>query len=103
VTASAGGDARIVLRPEAVAELQHAAAWYDERRDGLGDEFVAECDDALATIAAHPRLSPLVHGEIRRAVLRRFPYAIYRVDQACVVVLAVFHGHRSPDAGKSRS
>jgi hypothetical protein len=43
---------RLELHPEARAELRSAALWYDERRPGLGDEFIAEmkrhgiaCDD----------------------------------------------------------
>ena len=33
---------RFELHPEARAELRSAALWYDERRSGLGDEFIAE-------------------------------------------------------------
>ena len=33
---------RLELHPEARAELRSAALWYDERRSGLGDEFLAE-------------------------------------------------------------
>ena len=33
---------RLELHPEARAELRRAALWYDERRIGLGDEFIAD-------------------------------------------------------------
>ena len=40
---------------------------------------------------------PCVHGEVRRAVVSRFPYAVfYRVDPKRVVVLAVLHMARDP-------
>jgi hypothetical protein len=31
---------RLRLHPEAEEELFRDAAWYDDRRDGLGDEFL---------------------------------------------------------------
>ena len=34
-------------------------------------------------MAASPRAFPRVHGEIRRAVLSRFPYAVYFHKVAC--------------------
>ena len=38
-----------------------------------------------------------VHGEVRRALVSRFPYGIfYRVESKRVVVLAVLHTARDP-------
>jgi hypothetical protein len=54
-------------------------------------------------IAANPLTFPRVHDETRRAVLSRFPYAIFfRVSPDAVVVLAV-HGRQHPARWKSRS
>jgi plasmid stabilization system protein ParE len=37
------------------------------------------------------------HGEVRRAVVSRFPYAVfYRIEPKRVVVLAVLHMARDP-------
>jgi hypothetical protein len=41
---------RLELHPEARAELRSAALWYDERRSGLGDEFIAEVSATLDRI-----------------------------------------------------
>ena len=38
---------RVDLHPEARAELRSAALWYEERREGLGMEFIAAIDAAL--------------------------------------------------------
>lgn len=32
--------ARVIVRPEAEAELSKAYDWYEARRSGLGDEFL---------------------------------------------------------------
>jgi plasmid stabilization system protein ParE len=48
-------------------------------------------------IVEYPLAHPRVHGEARRALVRRFPYAIYfRAMSDEVVVLAVMHGRRFP-------
>jgi len=94
---------RVRLRPEACAEIAHARDWYEARRAALGDEFVAEVDALLSKVAEHPAAYPRVRRAVRRAVLRRFPYAVYfRVIEEAVVVLAVVHGHRHPRVGRSR-
>ena len=73
---------RLELHPEARAELRRAALWYDERRSGLGDEFVAEVSAALDRIAEVPESHPpwprtrASGAMIRKATIHRFPYVI---------------------------
>ena len=42
------------VEPEAKRELAAATAWYEERREGLGREFLAEVDAVLIAIARNP-------------------------------------------------
>jgi plasmid stabilization system protein ParE len=54
-------------------------------------------DAALALIQRTPELHPLIHKQIRRALIRRFPFGIfYVVEEDTIRVLAVFHGKRNP-------
>ncbi|MBU6469289.1 MAG: type II toxin-antitoxin system RelE/ParE family toxin [Gammaproteobacteria bacterium] len=79
------------------AEFIDAAAWYESKRQGLGDEFIAEIERCVTLIAAQPQLYAEVHNRIRRLTTRRFPYSIYfRPETQRIVVLAVFHGSRDP-------
>jgi toxin ParE1/3/4 len=88
---------RLVLRPQAVAELDEAAAWYSARLKGLGAEFLRVVDAAFAAVERNPLQFPHVHGSIRRAVLRRFPYSIvFTATEDEIVVLSVFHSSRDP-------
>ena len=77
--------------------------WYEARRQGLGDEFAAAVDESIARIVANPFAYQRAHGETRRAVLRRFPYAIYfRVSARDIIVLGV-HGRQDPSRWQTRS
>ena len=94
---------RVVFRLPAKREFDDAADRYDEQRQGLGEEFIVEIDQAVAKAAADPERFPIVFGDVRRAVARRFPYSVYfRVRRDSMVVLAVFHGRRNPSVWQRR-
>ena len=94
---------RLELHPEAQAELRSAALWYDERRAGLGDEFIAEVSAALDRIGGTPESYPAwprtraAGPLIRKATIQRFPYVIaFEKHEQRVLVLAVAHAKRRP-------
>ena len=92
------------LLPEAKAEFDDAADWYEDQQTGLGVDFVARVRDVLRRIAAQPRLHAAVYQDVRKAVVSRFPYIVlYREEPAEVVVISVFHTSRDPDEWKSRA
>ena len=92
----------VVFRPQAEDEALEVRRWYESRRHGLGREFGDELDRVVERIAAGPLLFPRVHGETRRAVLPRFPYAVYfRVADQALVVLAI-HGRQHPSRWQRR-
>ena len=63
----------------------------------LGEEFIFEIDQAVVKAAASPERYPIIFGDIRRTVARRFPYSVYfRIRRESMVVLSVFHGRRNP-------
>lgn len=94
---------RLELHPEARAELRSAALWYDERRPGLGDEFIAEVSAAFDRIRDVPESYPAWPGTraegplIRKATTQRFPYVIaFEKHEHHVLVLAIAHAKRRP-------
>ncbi len=91
------------LRDEAEDDLRDAAQWYEGERVGLGREFTQTARALLATVAREPERYPLVRAEVRRALMRRFPYAVYFiVEPESVVVLACVHVRRDPQVWQSR-
>jgi len=94
---------RLLFRPQAESELLDAQVWYEDQQPGLGQAFAAAIERALADIVERPLAYPRVHGETRRALVHRFPYAIYfRSMSHELVVLAVMHGRRLPHRWRSR-
>lgn len=88
---------RVVFRRIAKRELDDAISWYEDRRDGLGQDFSTAIEQVLEKVASSPSQFSRVKEVVRRAVLRRFPYCIYFVvEDSRIVVLAVFHAKRSP-------
>jgi hypothetical protein len=65
------------FRPQANQEVQSARQWYEEQQPGLGIEFANAIDETIERVLSNPLAFPAVHGETRRAVVRRFPYGIY--------------------------
>ena len=92
---------RLQVRRRARRDVEAAAEWYERERPGLGDEFIDELDSLLARVVKAPAQFPIVMEETRRALVRRFPFAVYFVaDDERVIVLAIVHLHRHPDAWK---
>lgn len=91
------------LRVEARHDLRESAAWYEERRSGLGNAFIDEFLQTLDRIEDDPELYPYVDEDVRRALLRRFPYGVYYCTEADhIQILAILHLHRSPSIWRSR-
>ena len=49
------------LRPEAEQDLADAAVWYEEQREGLGNQFLDEALSAFSVISETPLMFPVVH------------------------------------------
>ncbi len=88
---------RVVSHPEAGAELEAAAVWYDECQPGLGDDFLNEFERTLRRIVGEPTRWRAVRGDNRKLNFGRFPYAIiYSVKAEVIFLKAVMHRHRRP-------
>jgi len=96
---------RVRLSQEAEEELLAAAAWYEQKRPGLGVELIARIDAALEQIAERPESCPLWRPDrpYRQKVLARFPYVIFFVFEPDVIaVVAIAHTRRRPGYWRAR-
>jgi toxin ParE1/3/4 len=95
----------IIFTPVARFELIEAEDWYENESPGLGRKFLVQVDAVVTQIISNPRLFPVVHKDVRRALLKRFPHALMFVieqDEA-LTVISCFHGSRDPLRWQSRT
>ncbi|WP_082926117.1 type II toxin-antitoxin system RelE/ParE family toxin [Halomonas sp. G11] len=91
------------FHPEAEAELAESTEYYEDIEPGLGWDFALEVYSAIERAHRHPEAWTLLEGDIRRSLVRRFPYGVlYALENDDVFVLAVMHLHREPNYWKNR-
>jgi hypothetical protein len=93
---------KLTILHEAELEAAEAAAWYDDPRVGLGDEFLAEVKETIAEIAGERETFSRLESyarlhDVRRCLLDRFPYLIiFACRPSETLVVAIAHAHRRP-------
>jgi toxin ParE1/3/4 len=94
----------IEYHPSLYAELEEVRDYYESQSIGLGGDFVDEFERQVLKIAAMPDRWMIVRGDLRRSLMRRFPYVIlFRVLQDDVIrVTVVKHEMRHPSFGMRR-
>jgi toxin ParE1/3/4 len=89
--------------PDVEEDAIHGYSWYEVKLPGLGGEFLRVFYACASEIPRNPLLYPKVHGELRRRLLKRFPYAIYfTIKEDRVTVIGLFHCARDPRTVRRR-
>ncbi|ANV83845.1 addiction module toxin RelE [Picosynechococcus sp. PCC 7003] len=82
----------VVLTPQTEQDLEKIYDWYEQRNKGLGSEFIRIIDANLSQIQRYPGAHPVVRKNIRRKIIRRFPYALfYIITETQIVIIACLH------------
>ncbi|MDF1867528.1 MAG: type II toxin-antitoxin system RelE/ParE family toxin [Saprospiraceae bacterium] len=93
----------VIIQPEAEADLDDAFEYLEAQKPTLGFDLLAEVVTILEILEGNPFIFQKVHGEMRRAVTRRFGYnVIFLIKQKEVFILAIMHGSRNPKRWKKR-
>ena len=83
---------KLIIKPSAENDLSYAANWYNQKRVGLGYEFLQAIESRLDFIKRNPNHYQIIHKSIRRGLTHRFPYAIfYTIEHRTIYILAVLH------------
>lgn len=91
--------AELIMAPEAEEDVSEAYDFYERNRVGLGEDFLSRLDACIQFTRRVPKAHSLFHLDYRRALVRKFPYAVfYTYDEANdrVTVYCVFHTSRDP-------
>jgi plasmid stabilization system protein ParE len=87
----------VEFHPDPAVEARAAAAHYESSQPGLGADFQAELDAALARVADNPLMYAADSKAIRICPLHRFPYSVFYEDQTDRIwIVAVGHQRRRP-------
>ena len=95
---------RVEYHPAIEAELRAIQNYYEERSSGLGEQFIDEFERQVLQLAARPERWMVIAGDLRRCLMRRFPYIIYFrwVDSERIRITVVKHQRRHPEHGRER-
>jgi len=61
------------------------------------DNFYKQVDNSLNKISKNPNAHPQAYKDVRKYVMKKFPFIIYyQIKQVVVRVIAIFHTSRNP-------
>ena len=93
---------KVKVSTEATEELMEAAAWYELKVPGLGDQLIDTFEQATTRLSEpNPPLVP-VTGEAaklgaKRFILQRFPFSIVAIaNSQTITVVGFAHHSRKP-------
>lgn len=85
----------LVVESSAARDIADADAHYAQF--GKADAFLSAIDSVFEQLTSRPLMYPVVHRDVRRALLRRFPFSVFFiVEGPKVFVLAIHHQRRDP-------
>ena len=94
----------LIITPAAKADIASAINWYAAIRLGLASDFQLTLDAVMDRIVRHPQAHPVIVRSTRRALLRRFSYAVfYRPENNAIQVFGVLHTSLDPQVWQTRS
>lgn len=78
-------------------ELSEAKHWYNNQHQGLGNIFLKEVQASLKLIMQYPFAYTSLDQNLRRCLIKKFPYSIiYGISDDVIVIVAIAHLHREP-------
>lgn len=94
---------KVSFHPQAANEFEDAVIYYEDCQIGLGKQLAQEIDAAIQLVLAYPLAWALVDHQVRRMLVRRFPFGLlYTVMNDNVYILAVMNLNKAPNYWKTR-
>lgn len=91
------------FHPEAEAEFVNSIDYYEGIEKNLGYDFAVEVYSTIERIVSHPQAWPIIETDIRRALVKRFPFGVlYSEEAEGIFIVAMMHLHRNPGYWKNR-
>ncbi len=95
---------KIELSDEAENDFDNSYEYYADESEKVADNFYKQVNSGLETIAKNPQGFQRAFKNVRRYVMKKFPFVIYyRIENMIVQVIAIFHTSRNPKIWKERT
>lgn len=91
------------FHPEALHEYYEATRYYVEVSPSLARAF-AQIENGINQILLHPQAWQAIEEDVRRYLIKRFPFGIYCTieDSNSILIQAIMHLSRKPGYWKAR-
>jgi hypothetical protein len=77
---------QVTIRPAAKADMVETRDWYEAKRSGLGDDFLAAVAEAYNRLEESADRFAIYYRDFRRVLTKRFPYnEFYRIEGDTVI------------------
>jgi len=96
----------VVILEEAENDIADGIIWYESAQIDLGKDFFKSIDESIAFISVNPQCSQEIYKNIRRLIIRKFPYGIYyKVNLLTkeIEIIGVIHFKRNVRIMKQRA
>ena len=88
---------KIIIRPQALNDIEESFNWYEARLEGLGQKFIKTVDGKLLSIQSNLLKYPKKHKNIRIALIEGFPFVIHFLNEDdCLIIISIYHTSRNP-------
>jgi toxin ParE1/3/4 len=96
----------LIFTNESQQDLREGFTWYEEKRAGLGIDFMLTIEATIRIIERNPfaySLAPTNIPNIRRAIVFKFSYLIfYTIIQQSVIILSIVSSKQDAAVWKTR-
>ena len=94
---------KIELSDEAEQDFDNSYEFYANKSENVANSFYQDVNNSLEKITESPNTFPKALKDIRKFVMKKFPFIIYyQVKRFTIRVLAIFHASRNPESWQKR-
>ena len=93
----------IELSDEAEVDFNKSYEFYIEDNPEIADTYFKQINLCFEIIKKNPKSLPFAHKDVRKYVVKKFPFVIYyRIVDTVIQVIAIFHASRNPEIWNER-
>lgn len=91
---------RLIIKREALADMQEAYQYYEAQQNGLGEQFLSRLQERFDALSEHPEYYSYIDQKyiLRDVTMAQFPFVIvYEIAGTEVIVYAICSTHKHPE------